>query len=221
MRRCLVAVFSLSLGAVPLSLEAQTTLTIDVFGAGYVPAADLFDAVFPGLGVLSFKQKTAFAAGGRVAVWPLRRLGIEAEGAYAFSDVDFTAVFPVLDRPGGQATLPANMFFASLNLLYTIIDPPLDPVAVFLSGGVGVVARGGDFFRNFEDTADIAGVLGLGLRYGVAKGVRLRLDVRDYISSYEEKALTEELRVGGFDVGASLQQDILIAGAVEFVLGGS
>lgn len=220
MPRILAAVLTLVIASTPSSLAAQSLrLTVDAFGGAFIPATDLFNEVFPDVGALSLSQKTAFSVGGRVAVWPSRRIGIEAEGIYAFSDVEVTCVLAGVCADEGTA--PANVFLTSLSLLYTFIDPPLDPVAVFVSAGVGLVARGGDAFTDVDESTDLAGVFGLGLRYGIAPGVRIRGDVKDYISSFEWKEVTVPLKERGLDVGATLQQDILVTLAVEFVLGGS
>lgn len=219
MRRFVAPLLATLLAAVPSSLEAQMTWSIDAYGGAYVPAGKLFDEVFPGIGVLSLEQKTAFAAGGRVAVWPTGRIGVEAEGSYAFSDVEITCVIP--DVCAAEGTAPASVLLGSLNLMYTLIDPPLDPVAVYISGGVGVVSRTGDAFRDIDSSTSIAGVVGLGLRYGVARGVRVRLDVKDYISSFEWTELNVALRDSGLDSGSSIQNDIMILGSIEFMLGGS
>ncbi|MGD8700512.1 MAG: hypothetical protein PVJ43_14545, partial [Gemmatimonadales bacterium] len=91
------------------------------------------------------------------------------------------------------------------------IAPPLDPVAFYVSGGIGIVSRSGDFFEGADDTSDIAGVVGVGLRYGLGPGWRIRFDVRDYISSFVNKELDELL-----DTGSKLQNDIMLTAGVEF-----
>jgi hypothetical protein len=84
-------------------------------------------------------------------------------------------------------------------------------VAFYVSGGIGIVSRSGDFFEGADDTSDIAGVVGVGLRYGLGPGWRIRFDVRDYISSFVNKELDELL-----DTGSKLQNDIMLTAGVEF-----
>ncbi len=222
MLRYRTAVLALLLAALPSTLEAQgpVTFTINGFGGVFLPASDLFDEVFPGIASLSFGHETGFNAGGRVAVWPTRRIGIEAEGSYVGSDVEITGFIPG-DTTLQPATVSANVFYGSLNVVFVLFDPPLDPIAVFVSGGVGLVSRSGDFFDGFEDEQDIAGVAGIGLRYGVAPRVRIRVDLRDYISSFEETAISDAFNaaLGTDDVGSKLQNDLLVSAGVEIVLG--
>ena len=220
MRRYNAAVFAFLLALAPSSLAAQTTVGLSAFGGVYLPTADLFDGVVPidtfGPSSLKFKQKMGWTLGARVAVWPSPRIGIEAEAAYVSSDVEGDFIVAV----GGQlmpvsGTEKGNLFLGSLNFVYALIKPPLEPLAITVSGGVGLVSRGGDAWNNFEDTSDIAGVLGLGLKYGIAKALWLRFDLRDYISSFEEKNLSAVAIQGS---GSKLQNDLLVVVGVEWFL---
>ncbi len=208
------------LALIPGGLQAQPQLQVSFspYGGAYFAAADLFDGVIrtQTAGDLAFKfgQGTGFVAGGRLAVWPTARIGVELEGAYLGSDVEGEIVALVdgnLVPISGD--VDANVFVASLNLMYAFIRPPLVPLSIYVSGGVGLVSRGGDFYDVFDDTSDIAGVAGLGLKYGVAPGIWIRGDVRDYISSYEEEILRVAAVRGG---DAKLQNDVLISVGVEF-----
>ncbi len=214
MPRYRAAVLTLSLVLTPMSLAAQSNIQFAVsgFGCVYLPSADLFNEQSTEA-VLSFGHATGFAAGGRIAIWPTDRIGIEAEGAYLGSDMELAGV--ILDFGTIDTTFNANVFVGSVNVMYAFIKPPLEPLAIFVSGGVGFVSRGGDFFDEDLITdlenSDIAGVVGLGIRYGVARSVNIRADIRDYISSYEDAALLGD---------SQLQNDLLITGSVELVFGG-
>jgi hypothetical protein len=224
MRGYRAAVLVLLMAVAPASLAAQTQVAISAFGGVYLPTADLFDGVVPILitpdstipAALKFKQKTGFTVGGRVAVWPSARFGVELEAAYVGSKVkgDFLVSFgnTLVPRTGEE---DASLLLGSINLVYALIRPPLEPLSIYISGGVGLVSRGGDAFRNLEDTSDIAGVAGLGLKYGVGRGVWIRVDLKDYISSYEETALSAAAISGG---EAKLQNDLLILASVELTL---
>jgi hypothetical protein len=201
----------------PSSLPAQVRVAVSGFGGIYLSTADLFDGVLPtelGSAALKFNQKTGFTVGGRLAVWPTSRIGIEAEGAYVGSDVEGNFLVSVggnlVPRSG---TEDANLFLGSINVIYAVIQPPLEPLSIYVSGGVGLVSRGGDGFRVFDDTSDIAGVAGLGLKYGVAAGTWIRIDLKDYISSFNEKKFSDIAVDGG---GAELQNDLLITVSFEF-----
>lgn len=213
------AALALLFSLVPSSLAAQQPVqfTVSGFGGVYIPAGDLFDQL-SAEGALRFGQETSFTLGGRLAVWPIPRLGIEVEGAYAGSDVEFKGAF--LGETAFDTTLSANAFYGSLNVIYTVIRPPFEPLAIYVSGGIGLVARGGFFFDDFfqsldqrleTETTDVAGVAGFGIRYGISPLLNIRGDFKDYISSYRPFA--------GSD--SKLQNDLLITVALEVVFGGS
>ena len=187
-------------------------ITIGGFGGAVLPASDLVDLLIPEVGALSFGHKTGWDAGGRFAVWPTGRIGIEVEAAYAGSNVDLRGILPDFAQ---DTTISASIFVGSVNVMWAAIAPPLDPVAFYVSGGVGLVSRGGDFFQGFDDTSDVAGVLGVGLRYGLGPGWRVRFDVRDYISSFLEKQLDEALAPAG-GTESKLQNDIMLTVGIEF-----
>lgn len=218
MLRYRALVLALLLALLPSSLRAQqpVSFAISAFGGVYFPAADLFDETGPG-GAISYGHQAGFAGGGRLAVWPTSRIGIEAEAAYLSAKIEGDLLL-VTDT--GLVTLTADedatAFVGSVSLVYALIRPPLEPLAVYLSGGVGWVSRGGDFFEDFEDTSDIAGVVGLGIKYGVARGVWLRADLKDYISKYEEEVFSDAIG----DDTSRLQNDMVITGGFEVRFGG-
>ncbi len=196
----------------PPALSAQEIqVAISGFGGAAIPTADLVDVLIPTVGAFNFGHETGWTAGGRLAVWPTSRLGVEVEGAYLASDVE---VVGVLAGFAADTSISASLFAGSLNVMYAVLAPPLEAVALYLSGGIGLVSRSGDFFEDLDDSTDIAGVVGLGLRYGLGPGWRIRLDVRDYISSFKNEALDEQLEpAGGAD--AKLQNDLMISAGVE------
>jgi hypothetical protein len=193
---------------VPSGLAAQTQITVGGFGGAMIPASDLLDVLYPDIGALSFGHKTGWNAGGRFAVWPSSRIGIEAEAAFVGSNVDVRGILPDFAQ---DTTVNATMFVGSLNFMYAVIAPPLDPVALYISFGGGVVSRGGDFYDGATNTTDFALVPGVGLRYGLGPGWRIRFDVRDYISWFLDEDIDELLQTG-----TKLQNDIMLTAGVEF-----
>lgn len=202
------AVLTVLLTLLPATLAAQVRFSVGGFGGAFFPTGDLIDEG-SGNDVKSFKLNTGWTAGGRAAVWLTPRLAVEAEAAYAGSDIE------ILNREGGvvlaDTTLSANMFYGSVNVMYLVVDPPFDPISVYLAAGLGFVDRSGDGFDFFESTGDIAGTLGLGIRYGVARNVLIRADLRDYISAFKDDRLQTE---------SKLQNDLLVSAGVEVMLGG-
>ena len=160
--------------------------------------------------------------GGRIAVWPSNRIGIELEASGVSSDVRIRLA--QLGNAFIDTTLAGNLFMGSLNVVWAFIRPPLEPLAVYISGGVGVVSRSGAWIDDFMDPAlesvggtfekptDVAGVIGLGLKYSVARHFNIRGDFKDYISSYKEDDLVGDARI---------QNDIQLTIGIEYFFGGS
>jgi len=74
-----------------------------------------------------------------------------------------------------------------LHLLFAFYRPPLEPTALYASVGVTFVQRGGPFFDEpplDEEPTSIGWALGLGARRGIARGLYLRLDARDFVTNY-------------------------------------
>jgi hypothetical protein len=221
MRRYRALVLALTLALVPSSLSAQTQFAVSGFGGVFLPASDLLSGIFPleefaTEAAATFRQKTAFQFGGRLTVWPTPRFGIEAEAIYALSDLHVDLLLPDPGPPLGLAEgeddFSSNVFLGSVNAVYALIRPPLEPLVVFVSAGIGFVSRGGeldDGTEIFEEKTDIAGTWGFGLKYGVARGVWLRADVRDYVYKFQEEP-----------VEAKWQNDLLVSAGLEFSFGG-
>lgn len=221
MLRYRAAVLAIALAVAPSSLQGQAQFTISGFGGVYLPAADLISGVFPISGqevAATFKQKTIVNFGGRIGVWPTRRLGFEAEVLYQLSKLNADLLIPAVRRPPPDIVLgldqgsleeDANVFMGSVNVVFALIRPPLEPLVVYISGGVGFISRGGDGFDAFDDTNDVAGVWGLGLKYGVARSLWLRADVRDYVSSFKEG-----------DLDSKVQNDLTLNAGFELSVGG-
>lgn len=82
------------------------------------------------------------------------RLGIAATGAF----------IPTTFSLGGDNTVTKNdakLFMGSGQLVFFLL-PPRSLLSLFLSGGVGVVSRGGAAFTNGSKKTDVSGVFGAG-----------------------------------------------------------
>ncbi len=214
MPRMRTVLVTLVLAMLPSSLLAQgPRFTIGAFGGAFVSAADLFDEQDI-TGVLRFGHKTSFSVGGRAAIWITPRLAVEAEGAYNPSDVNVKGT--IIGSSVADTTFSASVITGSLNLVYAVIKPPLEPLSIYISGGVGIIARSGDFYDFFEavvaepEKTTVGGVVGIGLSYGIARTLNIRFDVRDYISSYSV--------ISG--ANSELQNDIILTAGLELALGG-
>ena len=137
-------------------------------------------------GFVRFGHKSGVAGGGRVTLWTSARTAVELEGVANGAGVEYYAKLPNL--AGAEVTRKGQIRIGSASVLWAFYKPPLEPIAMYLTLGAAMVQHKGDFFDDPElkDSAnDLGFVLGLGLRYGVARGLYLRADARDVISSYQ------------------------------------
>ena len=202
-RLTLTAVLLTSLAA---PLPGQVQVGLSGFAGGFLPMGELFEELrLAGQRVANVSQEAGPVIGGRVTVWK-SRFAVDAEVGYAFSNVDLPSSIIEMGLDNS-----ASVFVGSLNVLYVIFQAPFSPLRIYVSGGGGLVSRSGDFFDIFEGTTDVAGTLGIGLRFGLGRATQLRFDVRDYISSFAPTRGVEE-----FD--SRLQNDVIATIGLEFVL---
>ncbi len=222
MRRIYPALLVLWLiaAAHPGIARSQSTYIVGPWAGSYLPTTDLLSGQNleqPESGLpatISFGQEAGFAWGIRGGRTLTSRLALEGEFFYSRSNVALTGVRPGIDQI--SSTRDASVAALSANVLFEIFRAPFTPFAIHVLGGVGVVSRSGQFFDDgggflgeLDSGIDPALVVGGGFRYGLSPMIGLRLDVRDYISSYG-------LSLEGQELDSQLQNDILISGGVEF-----
>jgi hypothetical protein len=54
-------------------------------------------------------------------------------------------------------------------------------VAFLVTGGVGVINRSGDFYKDVEKKTDVGGTFGASVRFRLGRMLRLQLNAEDYI----------------------------------------
>lgn len=190
-RSVLWIVLAVALGTSPASAQ-ETYLGVTAFGGAFFPTADLVTD--------EFKQTTSFVFGGRLSLWTLPRFAVELEGSYSSSGLETYA---------GEQSGWFGAF--SMNLLYSVIKPPLETFDIYLTGGLGFVKRSSEFFQveeGMDDPTDVAAVVGTGIRYGVRRGLYIRLDLKDYISSFSKPGVNR----------SQLQNDLLVTAGIEVSL---
>jgi hypothetical protein len=190
-------------------LNGQVRVGLSAFLGGHLPGNNLFESVRLGDTdqpiILNLGHEPGILAGGRLTV-RLSRLALEAEAGYVTSNLDIPSV--VADKVPSDASI----FLGSLDVLYDLYRAPFSPLSIYLLGGVGLAARGGDFFDSLEGTTDLAGTFGMGFRFGLAPAIFLRFDLRDYVSSWAPRAQD------GFQFDSQLQNELIGTIAVEFSL---
>jgi hypothetical protein len=162
---------SIAASTVPASAQGQgrglsLTPTVGVF----IPTTELITAA---TGDGAFKQEVSITVGGRLGIGFSERLGLEIAGIYAPSDLKFSA-------SSGQSTEDANVLTGSGRLTYLIV-PYTSPVALALTGGVGVVRRSGTAYEGLDDKTDVGGTVGASLRFRLGSLLRLQINAEDYI----------------------------------------
>lgn len=159
--------------AVAVPLQAQRISIAPNIGL-YIPTTELVKAASG----QEFKQEVSITLGGRLGLFFGERLGVEFTGAYAPSNLKVTAA-------GLGTKEDANIFTGSGRVSYLVL-PWSSPVAFIVTGGVGVVNRSGDFYKDVEKRTDVGGTFGASVRFRLGKFLRLQLNAEDYI--YKPKA---------------------------------
>ncbi|KPK56635.1 MAG: hypothetical protein AMS21_12590 [Gemmatimonas sp. SG8_38_2] len=200
-RRLTLFVGFLGLAAGPLQGQ-QVRVGLSAFAGAYLPTNDLFDSVrlrpdTSSLIIFNLGQEPGLLVGGRLTV-RFSRLSVEAEAGYAFASLDI----PNAVVQAG-ANNDASVFLGSVNALYDVIRAAFSPLSIYLSGGLGIVARGGDFLDQFSGTTSLSLALGGGFRYGLSRTTFLRVDIRDYVSSFTPTARS------GFEFDSKTQNDLI------------
>lgn len=140
----------------------------------YIPTTELVKAASG----QEFKQEISITLGGRLGIFFSERLGVEFTGDYAPSSLKVTA-------SGLGTKEDANIFTGSGRVSFQVI-PFTKPVAFLLTGGVGVINRSGDFYKDVEQRRDVGGTFGASLRFRIGRLLRLQLNAEDYV--YKPKA---------------------------------
>jgi len=164
---------------------AQLRLSLGACGGGHLPSASLF-ADGASDGFATFGHQTGAAFGGRLTAWTNPRLGFEVEGLMAGGGIRYRATHD--GTPLGEITREGQLIVGSANLLWAFYKPALEPIAMYVSLGAATLQRQGAFFDDPElsdATPDLGLVAGVGMRYGVARGIFLRVDLRNVVSTYQ------------------------------------
>jgi hypothetical protein len=203
-----IALVAVLLASSATPLPGQVRVGLSGFTGGYLPLGRLFDAVRVGgqTGeiVLNLGQEPGLLFGGRISVRVLPQLAIEAEAGYAFSTLDIP--------PAADGFIDdSDLLLASVSARWIFFEAPFSPLSLHVTGGVGVVARNGEFWQNFDDTSNFAGTFGFGLRYGLTPLLFLRFDLRDYVYSFGPTS-------GNFTFSSKTQNDMLATVGLEFAL---
>jgi hypothetical protein len=160
----------------------------------YIPTTELVKAASG----QEYKQEVSITLGGRVGFGFGRRGGIEATVAYAPSKLKFSTT-------GSSTNTNANILSSSGRIFFELI-PRTSPVSLQLNGGVGLVRRSGDAYRNDPDNTDLGGVVGATLRFRLGQLLHLELHAEDFL--YKSKYAPDTANPGSFSLVNKQLNDI-------------
>lgn len=194
---------------------AQISFEGHIFGGGVFSVTDLVDGQFTAAGFTvpfeSARMDDGFTFGGSLGV-RYGQFGVEGEVMYWPS----TQVTIAAGTGGAEVSLRAssNVLIAGGNILYhfTLTDIAIEP---YVTGGAGIKRYNTDqpFGQGvfFVEATDIMWNVGLGANFPISASTALRVDVRDYMSSFD-------FEVQG--LGSELQHDVVGKVGVSFSFGG-
>jgi hypothetical protein len=141
----------------------------------YIPTDNLTEVLASGD---AGKLEAGPSFGARIGLWFGKRFGIEASGAY----IPTTFTLPVTG--GNIETHDAKLFNGSGQAVFYIL-PATGVLSLYVSGGVGVISRGGIAFTSEAQNTDVSGVLGAGAGFRLG-GVTLTagVDLFSYKAEY-------------------------------------
>lgn len=149
------------------------------------------------------KLEAGLSFGGAIGLGFGSRFGIEVTGTYVPTTFTISGAGPPQEQD-------ARLFLGNALAVFYLL-PASGPVSLYLSGGAGVVSRGGIAFTSEAETSDVTGVLGAGA--GISLGgltLVAGADLFRYTATYtgnqstasEAKQLDIQIRVGfGFPLG--------------------
>lgn len=222
-KRFIVPLLLLGLVRPALAQEEGPVYTLTPSIGFYLPTADLVsgqNVEQPLTGqqaTVSFGQVAGLALGIKASRSLSAKLALEIELQYTASQIELTG-FRTGIGPLEPQKFDARIITVAADALLEIFRSPFTPFAAHLLGGLAVVNRGGDFydegggfFDELDGGTDIAALIGAGFRYGLSPRFGLRLEVRDYISSYTQS-------VSGRDLDAELQNDLFVTLGLDVTL---
>lgn len=152
MQRALVATLVALAVATP---AAAQHLSLSPHIGFYIPTEQLYQVATGGTSD-DFKLEAGPSFGARLGLWFGNRVGIEVGGSYV------PTTFQLTGNTGGSPTKKDAKLFIGSGQLVVFLIPRTSPLSVYLSGGLGVVSRGGVAFTSEASTSDLGGTFGVG-----------------------------------------------------------
>lgn len=186
------ALLALACLALTPRIASAGQVSLSVGGGGFFPSNSLVSELRPD-GLARLKSASGAAGTVQLTGWLGRRLGLEAQALYISAPLELEA-----DIDGQESITfedDGTRLVGGVHLLFAFYRPPLEPTALYASVGVIGMQHGGPFFDEpplDEEPTSIGWALGLGARRGIARGLYLRLDARDFVTNYSPNDEYEE-----------------------------
>jgi len=211
---CRIRIVMVGLAAVCLAIaprsSAQVRSEFTPFVGLYLPTANVIDNQFsPQCSCqLSEKQRTSFALGGRVAAWISDRFAFEGSLAYSPSGITQTASgFGSGNTSGYIATGSARLLVG--------LGPRVLKTSLYVGGGLGLVAHGGDAYSGVSGTTRFGAVVAGGVRFKVTPSLAVRAELEDYLFSARFTDTSS-----GTQTASKFQNDLVLSLGLPIPLGG-
>lgn len=197
----------LASAALAPGVSAQSRFELTPFAGAFLPLADLTDAFGSDNVVQSHSSAVTFGAHAGV-----RFSALSIEGTFAYVGTN-------LDSEGSGVTISEDqtiLIFGG-SLLYNIEASRF--MEFFLAAGAGIKSYSADDPLSppgFEAGSDFMYNAGGGMRIFISPTTAIRVDVRDYMSTFDAFEL-----LSASNQDAKMQHDLLLTVGLSFVLGGS
>lgn len=169
------------------SAEAQRLSLSPQIGL-YIPTENLYQLAAGG--GEDFQLEAGPSFGARLGLWFGQRFGIGVTGSYV------PTTFKLSTSGGGTPVKQDAKLFVGTGQAILFLIPRSSPLSLFLSGGVGVVSRGGVAFTNEAETSNLGAVIGGGAEIRLG-GIMLTAgaDLVTYDAAYKgSQVSTQELK---------------------------
>jgi hypothetical protein len=189
----------LSIGFAPHSAVGQVSVQVGPYAGIYAPTASFGSAPLPSPFAIpsTSRQSTALIVGAQATLWLDSRIGLSAQWGTASSTIRTRG-----EIGGQEAKQSARVSAGALQLLVPLQGPSLQR-RVYISGGIGLMRRGGDFFDAYEQPSNVTGVLGVGSQFALGRRAQVLLGFDTYLYSLRLR------EPGGATFDSGFQGDLL------------
>jgi hypothetical protein len=210
MRRVLLTMMvPLGIGTAPGTAASQIRLDVGPYVGIYAATASFGSAPFASPIPLPASSRHGMAAvvGAKSAIWVGQSIGLGLQWGTASSTVR------TRDEASREMENPGRVSVSAVQLLVPLqVEALQGRGQAYLSGGVGLLQRSGEFYEAYDQVKNVAGVVGLGSKFAIAGPAHVTLDFESYLYSLQ-------LQQPGTSFDSQFQADLLARVGVVLGLG--